>query len=182
MSRNEKAKVVNIKLHQELKGTILDIGGGGEGVIGRLYGNQVVAIDNRQEELDEVPECCRKLLMDATEMTFEDNCFDNATLFYSLMFMSKSSQQKALCEAARVVKPSGEVHIWDCNINSAYPDPFCIDVKVQLPESKIQTTYGVGKLDVQNVESIKEICELSGLKVYKTETDGLSFFIKCKKK
>ena len=32
---------------------MLDIGGGGEGVIGRLYGRQVVAIDNRQEELDE---------------------------------------------------------------------------------------------------------------------------------
>ena len=43
-----------IELHKELIGTILDIGGGGEGVIGQLYGEQVVAIDNSQEELDEV--------------------------------------------------------------------------------------------------------------------------------
>ena len=42
-----------IKLQADLRGSILDIGGGGEGVIGRLYGRQVVAIDNRQEELDE---------------------------------------------------------------------------------------------------------------------------------
>ena len=45
-----------IILEHELEGSILDIGGGGEGTIGRLYGTQVIAIDNRQEELDEAPE------------------------------------------------------------------------------------------------------------------------------
>ena len=39
-----------IELKKELNGRILDIGGGGEGIIGRLYREQVVAIDNRQEE------------------------------------------------------------------------------------------------------------------------------------
>ena len=53
-------------LRKELDGTVLDIGGGGEGIIGRLYADQVTAIDNRQEELDEAPGACRKLLMDAT--------------------------------------------------------------------------------------------------------------------
>ena len=61
-----------IKLCRELKGTVLDIGGGGEGVIGQLYGKQVTAIDNRQEELDEAPDCCEKVLMDATQMTFRE--------------------------------------------------------------------------------------------------------------
>ena len=37
----------------ESKGFILDIGGGGEGVIGRLKGKDVVAIDLRIEELEE---------------------------------------------------------------------------------------------------------------------------------
>ena len=37
-------------------GYVLDIGGGGEGVIGRLRGSQVVAIDCRKEELKEAPE------------------------------------------------------------------------------------------------------------------------------
>lgn len=37
-----------IQLNRELAGKILDIGGGGEGIIGRLYGRQVTAIDNRQ--------------------------------------------------------------------------------------------------------------------------------------
>lgn len=42
-----------LPLRKELDGEILDVGGGGEGTIGRLYGSQVTAIDNRQEELDE---------------------------------------------------------------------------------------------------------------------------------
>lgn len=43
---------MRINLKKELKGDILDIGGGGEGIIGRLYTNQVISIDNRKEELD----------------------------------------------------------------------------------------------------------------------------------
>ena len=34
----------------------LDLGGGGEGVIGRIYREWVVAIDTRQDELDEAPD------------------------------------------------------------------------------------------------------------------------------
>ena len=55
----------DIWVRSELKGTILDIGGGGEGIIGRVYGQQVTAIDNRQEELDGAPDNGHKLLMDA---------------------------------------------------------------------------------------------------------------------
>lgn len=35
----------------ELPAPIVDLGGGGEGVIGQLYGNRVVAIDVKQDEL-----------------------------------------------------------------------------------------------------------------------------------
>lgn len=47
-------------LTQELTGSILDVGGGGEGIIGRRYGSAVTVIDNRQEELDEAPCSCPK--------------------------------------------------------------------------------------------------------------------------
>lgn len=170
-----------IELNKELKGTILDIGGGGEGIIGQLYGEQVVAIDNRREELDEAPDCFEKVLMDATSMTFADNSFENVTSFYTLMFMTEEDQQKALREAARVVKPNGEVHIWDCCIDSAYPDPFCIDVEILLPAGKIQTTYGVGKLDAQSLASIQSMCETAGLRIDEAKANGLHFYIRCRK-
>lgn len=170
-----------IELYKELVGTILDIGGGGEGVIGRLYGKQVIAIDNCQQELDEAPNCCEKVLMDATEMTFADNAFDNVTFFYTLMFMTEEEQQKALCEAARVVEPMGEVHIWDCHIDSAYPDPFCTDVDILLLDQEIHTTYGISKTDKQSVESITLMCENAGLTLETAETNGLHFYIRCRK-
>lgn len=58
-----KIKMI-INIDYDLKGSILDIGGGGEAIIGQMYGDKVTAIDNRQEELDEAPNCCTKLLMD----------------------------------------------------------------------------------------------------------------------
>ena len=78
-----------LHLHKELSGNILDIGGGGEGIIGRLYREQVTAIDSRQAELDEAPNVCKKLLMDATALQQEANYFDNVTFFFTFMFMGE---------------------------------------------------------------------------------------------
>ena len=152
-----------LHLHNELSGNILDIGGGGEGIIGRLYREQVTAIDNRQEELDEAPNVCKKVLMNATDLKYEANSFDNVTFFFTLMFMQEEEQRKAIGEATRVLKSGGEIHIWDCNIASAYPVPFCVDVVVQMPHETIKTTYGVGKLDSQDMRSILKMCEYEGL-------------------
>jgi ubiquinone/menaquinone biosynthesis C-methylase UbiE len=93
-----------IEIIENLNGSILDIGGGGEGVIGQIYGKKVIAIDNRQEELDEAPDCCQKELMDATELLFPDESFDQVTFFYSLMYMTEEIQHRAICEAARVLR------------------------------------------------------------------------------
>ena len=89
---------MKITLKKELTGSILDIGGGGEGIIGRLYGSRVTAIDNRQEELDEAPDTCTKLCMDATTLAFADESFDAVTAFYSLLFMTAGEQERAIAE------------------------------------------------------------------------------------
>ena len=49
----------------EHQGMILDIGGGGEGVIGKLHGKDVVAIDLKKEELLEAADGPLKIIMDA---------------------------------------------------------------------------------------------------------------------
>lgn len=49
---------MTIEIKEKLDGSILDIGGGGEAVIGQIYKDRVTAIDNRQEELDGAPDCC----------------------------------------------------------------------------------------------------------------------------
>ena len=105
-----------IRIDKTLAGKILDIGGGGEGIISRVYRQQVTAIDNLQEELDEAPDICTKLLMDATALSFDECTFDHATAFYSLMYMSREEQKKAIGEVYRVLKQGGTFHIWDAVI------------------------------------------------------------------
>lgn len=71
-----------VKIEKDIKGSILDIGGGGEGIIGRIYKESVIAIDNRQDEQDKAPDCCEKRLMDARNLLFKEQSFDNVTFFY----------------------------------------------------------------------------------------------------
>ena len=122
--------MVTLWLTQNLTGSILDVGGG-EGIIGRRYGSAVTVIDNCQEELDEVACPCRKLLMDASSLSFAEASFENVTFFYSLMYMNRPIQKAALSEAVRVLKPGGRQLIWDCEIVSAYAEPFLAELDVR---------------------------------------------------
>ena len=170
-----------IKIRKDLSGSILDIGGGGEAVIGRIYRDRVTAIDNLQEELDEAPDCCTKLLMDAAALSFADNSFDNVTFFYSLMFMSEETQRKALREAARVLKPGGVVSLWDCDIASAYPEPFTVDLDIRYGSESLQTCYGILKQDPQSSESVLQLLEAAGLRVDFVHREDGQFHIQCGK-
>lgn len=138
----------HIHLARALSGAILDIGGGGEGVVGRLYGRGVTAIDNRQEELDEAPDCCEKRLMDATALEFEDDSFDAATCFYSLMYMSRETKRRALAEAARVLRPGGRLYIWDAAFSDAWPEPFVVHLDIEADNFSLSVDYGVAGEDL----------------------------------
>ncbi|MBQ6701064.1 MAG: class I SAM-dependent methyltransferase [Oscillospiraceae bacterium] len=173
---------MDIFLNKDIKGKILDIGGGGEGIIGRLYKNQVVAIDNRQEELDEAPDLFEKRLMDAEKLDFPDFCFDAVTAFYSFMFMSTNTRRKAAVEMVRVLKNGGEIHIWDAKIPDAEKSPFCVDLKIFLPEETINTAYGImGTGLEQSFNATKKIFEDLGLVCDKQMESENNFYLKFKK-
>lgn len=74
-----------IEFRQE--GRVLDIGGGGEGIIGQVLGERVIAIDNRSDELEEAPEGSLKIIMDARELKFLNKTFDGITSFSTLMYI-----------------------------------------------------------------------------------------------
>ncbi len=171
-----------VVLGKDLKGSILDIGGGGEGFIGRAYGEQVVAIDHSQEELDEAPNGFEKVLMDATDLKYESCHFDNVTFFYTLMYMTKPEQEKAISEAARVLKSGGVLAIWDCNIRSAYPDPFMVDVDVSIDEHQYHVTYGIVKKDAQSRTQIQQLCSKAGLHPAKVTEEAGHFYLCYEKK
>ncbi|MDY3027541.1 MAG: methyltransferase domain-containing protein [Candidatus Faecivicinus sp.] len=134
---------MKLRLERTLAGRILDIGGGGECVMGRLYGARVTAIDRSREELDEAPNVCEKRLMDAEELEFGDCSFESATFFYTLMYMPRDTQARAIAEAARVLKPGGRLAIWDCEIERAFPEPHLAELELDIAGKRLNVTYGI---------------------------------------
>ena len=166
-----------------ISGRILDIGGGGEGMISRQFGDVVVAIDKRKDELEESPDIGLKIIMDACDMQFLDKTFDNATCFYSLMYMSKSDAEKCLKEAYRVLKPGGGLWIWDAIM--PYPaksDIFLAPLAVTFGKDEYLTpTYGISWHKEQTAESTAELCANIGFDISEIITYDQNFFLKVKK-
>lgn len=125
---------------------ILDLGGGGEGVIGQLRGRQVVAIDRRKDELEDCASGPIKVVADAKELPLLDASFDAATCFFFLMYVPLEDRAAVLAEAFRVLRPGATLHIWDVTIperGAHSQDLFVVPVRAELPGKTIQTGYGV---------------------------------------
>lgn len=168
-----------LRIEKDLSGPVLDLGGGGEGVIGWVYGRQAVAIDNCREELDEAPEGPEKLLMDAASLTFEDASFQHVTAFFSFLYMSSAVQAQAIAQAARVLRPGGSLQIWDAEVASAFPEPFLIDVDVDAAGTAIHTTYGVVRQDAaQDSAHFLRLCQAAGLNVAAREEHEGWFYLR----
>jgi SAM-dependent methyltransferase len=130
----------------ESSGLILDIGGGGEGIIGRLKGQQVVAIDTIRRELEEAPDGPLKILMDARSMNFLDCAFSTTTSFFSLMYMEDEDHEKVFQEVFRILTPGGRFLIWEADLPCCLEDGkeiAAIPVKVRLSDTEeVNAGYG----------------------------------------
>ncbi len=171
-----------ISILKEFSGRILDIGGGGEGVIGRVYGPQVTAIDISAEELAQAPGGFEKLVMDARGLTFPDNSFDHVTAFYSFLFIPKPDHKQVISEIARVLRPGGALHVWDCEVRSAYPEPFTVELDVDAGGELLHTTYGIMEQDcVQTAEGLIALCEQENLRLTQKQRTDNGFFLQFRK-
>jgi ubiquinone/menaquinone biosynthesis C-methylase UbiE len=127
-------------------GRVLDIGGGGEGVIAQAGGARVVAIDRRASEIHEARGKATDaawLVADATRLPCRSHCLDSATAFFSCMYMSDDVKREAFREAGRALKKGGELWIWDAQMVPR-GEMFAIRVRVDIRDQRtISTTYGV---------------------------------------
>lgn len=189
MNQNERMYsigVQNIDLKEFSQGgRILDIGGGGEGIIGQLLGEMVVAIDSRDDELKEAAEGPLKIIMDARELKFLNETFDGITSFFTLMYIEKEYHYKVFEEIYRVLKDEGQFTIRDATIpkySGGTKDIFLVPLEVNLKDKKISTTYGVlwDKAE-QDINYYIELGKAVGFEVIMKEEMNRIYSIRFKK-
>jgi ubiquinone/menaquinone biosynthesis C-methylase UbiE len=168
------------------QGLILDIGGGGEGVISQLKGRQVVAVDLIKRELEDAPgEPLLKIVMDARDLKFLDGVFPTATVFFTFMYIDPDGHAKVLSELHRVLAPGGRLLIWDV-VFPKKTDPRQLYVMypltVRLPAKEIKTGYGVKIVEEQGQDHLVELARAAGFEVVGKSSATGWFFIELKKK
>lgn len=166
----------------EADGFILDIGGGGEGVIGQLKGDQVVAIDVSARELAEAAAGPLKIVMDARELKFMDNAFQAVTAFFAFMFISPDEHAKVFREIFRVLKPGGQLLFWEIEIQQrpdAHRDLLVFPLQVTLPSTVVHTGYGTPYTEKPvRLEDYAALAQQCGFEVLEQHHAGQTFFCK----
>jgi ubiquinone/menaquinone biosynthesis C-methylase UbiE len=169
----------------EAEGYILAIGGGGEGTIGRVKGNQVIAIDISEQELKEAPDGPLKLIMDARDLKFLDKSFNTAASFFTFLYIPGDDHEKVFSEVYRVLKPGGKFFIWGAIIpkkSETGKEGVVIMLTLKLPKEEVRTGYGVKSPTVDyDPDYYIKIAEKVGFRVVTTETNGPTFYLELQK-
>lgn len=163
-------------------GFILDIGGGGEGVIGRLKGDQVLSIDPYKDELENAPSTNMKIVMDGRDLKFLDGSFNTAAIFYTLMYISAEDHEKVFREVKRVLKHGGRLLIWDVNLpvwKDSSKEFGVYRFIFKLPQKEIATGYGAKfpKTADQNMQYYLSVAQKTGFKVIAARNNDPSFYL-----
>ncbi len=164
-------------------GTIIDVGGGGDGLVSRIAGKRVCAVDINIDKIREAriyEQGANWFNCDGRNLCFEDHVFDIATLWFSLGYMRTwEMKQQVLIEIGRVLKANGELSIWACRIDCEEVGAL-FRVDLILPDKSVSRFgFGVAGQQNQTMTTISQILGLSGFDIIDAREVGSFFFIRC---
>jgi ubiquinone/menaquinone biosynthesis C-methylase UbiE len=170
----------------ESVGYILDIGGGGEGIIGILKGEKVIAIDPQKRELEEAADGPLKIIMDARDLQFLDGTFNTVTAFFSLMYLtSKPDYEAVFSQVFRVLKPGGQFLIWDVSVPQRPEGEkrnYVLLVTITVKDRVVDTGYGQPWPEEEHdLAFYVDLAEKSGFQMMERREDGQTFFLRLQK-
>lgn len=178
--------IQKITLEQiETEGVVLDIGGGGEGLVSRIGGSKVCALDIQMNEIREAQihgPPANWFVGDGQALCFKEDVFDVVTLWFSLGYMSDwSTKQYVLEEAHRVLRKDGKLSI----LASLIPkncERLIFWGHFTLPDGFVsQIGYGVRGGQDQTLERIADLLKDIRFKIQSQEDNDAWFRIQATK-
>jgi ubiquinone/menaquinone biosynthesis C-methylase UbiE len=142
-------------------GLILDIGGGGEGLVSRIGGERVCAVDYRMNEILEAKiydPPASWFLSNAIHLPFRQDSFDIATLWFSLGYMREwSTKEHVLAQVLNVLRPGGVLSVLASRIDCR-EERFIFNALFTLPNG-IVSRVGYGVQGSQG-QTLDRLCSL----------------------
>jgi ubiquinone/menaquinone biosynthesis C-methylase UbiE len=169
----------------EREGIIIDIGGGGEGLVSRIEGSRVYAVDIKMDEVREARihgPPTNWVVADGGNLPFRKNMFDIATLWFSLGYMKDwDIKRKVLKDVHRVLKEDGIVSIKAMRIDCK-EEKLVFKVDYSLPDSTLSRTgYGVRGNQNQTLDTVCTLIQEIGFTILETKDFCHWFKIYCSK-
>jgi SAM-dependent methyltransferase len=166
-------------------GLIIDIGGGGEGLVSRIGEARVCAVDINMNEIREAQihgSAPQWILCDGRALCFQNEVFDTATMWFSLDYMNDwKTKHAAILEAHRTLKPAGTISVLSSRI-TCVENRFVLKLLYSLPDGTVgQTGYGVKGNQGQTVERTSKLLRDLGFRPTEIEDNEHWFHIEAVK-
>lgn len=160
-------------------GLILDVGGGGEGIVSRLAEKNACIVD---VNLDKIREAqiygadVEWFACDGQSLCFRSSTFDSATLWFSLAyFSSRMDKELALLEVSRVLRKRGILSILGMLIEDTC-ETMTFNGHFIYPDGYVsRMSYRVKGNQQQNLGIIKKLVEESGFNAVTSTDHGYWF-------
>jgi ubiquinone/menaquinone biosynthesis C-methylase UbiE len=171
--------VQEIQLPVVPAGRVLDIGGGGEGLVSRIAESRACVVDlsmNKIREAQMYEADAEWFACDGRSLCFQAEAFDTATLWFSLSYLHDRYQKQLIIrEIHRVLRSTGKVSILAILLDESC-EALTFRGQLRFPDGYVsQMSYRVRGDQLQNCDAVREMLTKDGFEVV-TSTEHVHWF------